>query len=116
MAGSSNWEYVSLDNGLTVSLAEPHRSLTAGQYAAFYQGEVCLGGAKIEQVGPSLYTMNHNNCRTNILEKVKAASVLPTQTSTRRQRWKEIKRLRHLRKFGSDGSLNKPHQRPGDSS
>ena len=70
MAGSSNWEYVSLGNGLTVSLANPHRALTAGQYAAFYQGEVCLGSAKIERVGPSLYTMNHNNCRTKILQSL----------------------------------------------
>jgi len=70
MAGSSNWEYVSLGNGLTVSLANPQRALTAGQYAAFYQGEVCLGSAKIERVGPSLYTMNHNNCRTKILQSL----------------------------------------------
>ena len=70
MAGSSNWEYVSLGNGLTVSLANPQRALTTGQYAAFYQGEVCLGSAKIERVGPSLYTMNHNNCRTKILQSL----------------------------------------------
>jgi len=72
MTSSTNWEYVSLSNGLTVSVVRPQRAVTAGQYAAFYDGEVCLGSAKIERVGPSLYTMNHNNCRTKIQEKIKS--------------------------------------------
>lgn len=71
MTSSSNWEYLSTSNGLSVSLLEPKRALTVGQYAAFYQGEVCLGSAKIERVGPSLYVMNSKKCRTKILEKVK---------------------------------------------
>lgn len=61
---SRNWEYPSFGNGLTVSTAEPQRALTAGQYAAFYAGEECLGSAKIERVGPSHYSMDRNRCRT----------------------------------------------------
>ena len=70
MTTSTNWEYISLQNGLTVSLSKPQRALTVGQFAAFYVGEVCLGSAKIERVGPSLYTMNYNNCRTKILDNL----------------------------------------------
>ena len=55
-------------NSLIVSLAEPERALTPGQYAVFYDGEECLGSARILKVGPSSYTMNKDNCRDKLKE------------------------------------------------
>ena len=65
LSSTSNWEFVDR-NSLIVSLAVPERAITPGQYAAFYQGEKCLGSARITRTGPSLFTMNKDNCRERL--------------------------------------------------
>ena len=74
MATTSNWETV--DQGsLRISTAEPMRAVTPGQFAAFYLGDQCLGSARIERPGPSLYTLNTNNCRGEISQRVREGTV-----------------------------------------
>jgi tRNA-specific 2-thiouridylase len=46
-------------NSLIVSLQKPMRAINAGQYAVLFDGEVCLGSAKIRRPGPSMFTMGH---------------------------------------------------------
>lgn len=72
--GASNFEF--LDKAtLTVSLVEPQRATTPGQFAVFYQGDECLGSARINRIGPTLYAMNKNNCR-DIARKTRSESIL----------------------------------------
>lgn len=47
-------------NQIMVTFKQPQRALTKGQSVVFYQGEVCLGGAFIEKLGPSLYESDLN--------------------------------------------------------
>ena len=65
MSSSENWEYINRKS-LIVSLAVPERALTPGQYAVFYKGEECLGSARMQKIGPSLYSMNKDNCREKL--------------------------------------------------
>ena len=70
MATTSNWE--SIDQGsLRVATAEPMRAVTPGQFCALYLGDECLGSARITRSGPSLYTLNVKNCRTEIQSRLK---------------------------------------------
>lgn len=43
------------DGRIRVDFADPQRAVTPGQYVVFYDGEICLGGGVIAEVGPSLY-------------------------------------------------------------
>ena len=42
------------DGRLAVRFDSPQRALTPGQFVVFYAGDLCLGGATIEQVAPAL--------------------------------------------------------------
>lgn len=42
---------------IRVTFTHPERAMTPGQAIVFYQGERCLGGGTIAQVGPSYYEM-----------------------------------------------------------
>ena len=44
---------------MIVSLSQPMRALTAGQYAVFYHGDECVGSARILRTGPSLFTLDY---------------------------------------------------------
>lgn len=49
-------EILSYENGvLTVRFSVPQRAVTPQQSVVFYQGDVCLGGAIIQEAGPSYY-------------------------------------------------------------
>ena len=69
MSTTSNWEYVDGDS-LRVATAEPMRAVTPGQFVAFYLGDECIGSARITRPGPSLYTLNVKNCRSEIQQRI----------------------------------------------
>ncbi|XP_043218226.1 mitochondrial tRNA-specific 2-thiouridylase 1-like isoform X1 [Amphibalanus amphitrite] len=58
------WHRSPSKNDLTVSLANPLRALTPGQFAVFYRGDECLGSARILRPGPSQFDLDVDSCRT----------------------------------------------------
>ena len=54
--------YYSYDH-VIVSSPRPFRNAIPGHVTAFYQGEECIGGAKILRAGPSNYVLNYKKYR-----------------------------------------------------
>ncbi|KAK2883177.1 mitochondrial tRNA-specific 2-thiouridylase 1 isoform X1 [Channa argus] len=48
---------LNMDGSVWISLSQPVRALTPGQFAVLYKGDECLGSGKIIQLGPSEYTL-----------------------------------------------------------
>ncbi|XP_029019758.1 mitochondrial tRNA-specific 2-thiouridylase 1 isoform X2 [Betta splendens] len=59
---------LNMDGSVWISLSQPLRALTPGQFAVLYKGDECLGSGKIIQLGPSEYTLQQD------LERLKAAA------------------------------------------
>ena len=61
------------------------------QFAVLYSGDECLGSARILRPGPSLYTLNVNDCRTQILkERAKSPSLFCSQKSNEKNKKQEV--------------------------
>uniref|UniRef100_A0A1A7WLL0 Mitochondrial tRNA-specific 2-thiouridylase 1 n=1 Tax=Iconisemion striatum TaxID=60296 RepID=A0A1A7WLL0_9TELE len=55
---------LNLDGSVWISLSQPVRALTPGQFAVLYKGDECLGSGKIIQLGPSEYTLQKGRERS----------------------------------------------------
>ncbi|CAK6949787.1 mitochondrial tRNA-specific 2-thiouridylase 1 [Scomber scombrus] len=54
---------LNMDGSVWISLSQPVRALTPGQFAVLYKGDECLGSGKIIQMGPSEYTLQQGRER-----------------------------------------------------
>lgn len=48
---------LNMNGSVWITLSQPVRALTPGQFAVLYKGDECLGSGKIMQLGPSEYTL-----------------------------------------------------------
>ncbi|XP_020508697.1 mitochondrial tRNA-specific 2-thiouridylase 1 [Labrus bergylta] len=54
---------LNMNGSVWISLSQPIRALTPGQFAVLYKGEECLGSGKIVQLGPSEFTLQRGRER-----------------------------------------------------
>ncbi|KAA8580018.1 hypothetical protein FQN60_005553 [Etheostoma spectabile] len=54
---------LNMNGSVWISLSQPVRALTTGQFAVLYKGDECLGSGKIVQLGPSEYTLQQGRER-----------------------------------------------------
>ncbi|XP_074482174.1 mitochondrial tRNA-specific 2-thiouridylase 1 [Sebastes fasciatus] len=54
---------LNMNGSVWISLSQPVRALTPGQFAVLYKGDECLGSGKIMQLGPSEYTLQQGRER-----------------------------------------------------
>ncbi|XP_077957725.1 mitochondrial tRNA-specific 2-thiouridylase 1 [Gasterosteus aculeatus] len=54
---------LNMNGSVWITLSQPIRALTPGQFAVLYKGDECLGSGKIMQLGPSEYTLQRGRER-----------------------------------------------------
>ncbi|XP_054480546.1 mitochondrial tRNA-specific 2-thiouridylase 1 [Anoplopoma fimbria] len=54
---------LNMNGSVWITLSQPVRALTPGQFAVLYKGDECLGSGKIMQLGPSEYTLQQGRER-----------------------------------------------------
>ncbi|XP_019947624.2 mitochondrial tRNA-specific 2-thiouridylase 1 isoform X2 [Paralichthys olivaceus] len=54
---------LNMNGSVWISLSQPIRALTPGQFAVLYKGDECLGSGKITQLGPSEHTLQQGRER-----------------------------------------------------
>ncbi|XP_037317107.1 mitochondrial tRNA-specific 2-thiouridylase 1 [Pungitius pungitius] len=54
---------LNMNGSVWITLSQPIRALTPGQFAVLYKGDECLGSGKIVQLGPSEFTLQRGRER-----------------------------------------------------